>query len=178
MSGNGTGADPGKTLFRVCRWLRATVPTLLLLASLHVPAQGRVLTNDDLARLGRIKSLFMEVVTDVAQSSQRSDLASGDSDCVKSVLRALMQISEELSPYEYLLTIETELKDFGNDDAMRSILRFALENGLKILETERKRMGEILEQCSRFPLSAGKARQATQFIEGTMAILKSVRPRL
>ena len=177
MSTNGIAAgSPGS--IRAGQWLRGTAPLLLLVMSLQSSAQARVLTSDDLSRLGRIKPLFMEVMIDVSQSSQRTDLSSGDSECVKSVLRALMQISEELRTYEHLLTIENELTDFGNDDAMRSILRFALENALKILETERRRMTEISEQCSRFALSAGKIRQAAQFIEGTMAILKSVQPRL
>lgn len=150
----------------------------LLLAALHGHAQARILDDGDLARIAKIKSLFIEVVTDVSQSSQRPDLSSGDSDCIKSTLRELMQISQDLKPYEYLITIEGELKDFNDDSTLRGVVRFAVENAVKLLETERKRMGDLSDQCARFPLSAGKARQAIQFIDGTAAILRSVQPRM
>ena len=38
-------------------------------------------------------------------------------------------------------------------------LRFAVENAPKILESERKHLGEITDQCGRSPISADKARQ-------------------
>jgi hypothetical protein len=82
-----------------------------------------------------------------------------------------------LQSYEYLITIESELKDFDDDNALRGMLRFAVENALKILETEHKRLGEITDQCTRNPISADKTRQAAQFIETTVAVLKSLQPR-
>jgi hypothetical protein len=160
------------------RRLAAVLPILLLTAALQNLAFARVLDDADLARVSRIKASFTEVVTDVSQSSQRTDLSSGDSECIKSTLRALMQISEELGPYEYLITIEGEMADFGDDSTLRGIVRFAVINALKILDNERRRMGDLSEQCARFPLSAGKTKQALQFIDGTSEILKSVRPRL
>jgi hypothetical protein len=162
----------------VPRRLAALLPILLLSAALQNVALGRVLDDNDLARVARIKASFTEVVTDVSQSAQRTDLSSGDSECIKSTLHALMQISQELGPYEYLITIEGEMKDFGDDATLRSVVRFAVINALKILDNERRRMGELSEQCARYPLSAGKTRQALQFIDGTSEILKSVRPRL
>ena len=135
-------------------------------------------TTSDLARIARIKPSFIEVMTDVSQSAQRPDLSKADGECIKSTLQALMQISEELRTYENLITIEGELNDFGDDQTLRSVVRFAVENALKVLDNERRRMGELSEQCSRYPLSAGKTRQAIQFIEGTAAILRSLQPRL
>ena len=182
MSAKGTRADQSGDNSRLRRSafrpLWAIVSALLFVASLQNSAPARVLDESDLARIARIKPSFIEVVTDVSQSLQRPDLSSGDSECIRSTLRALTQISEELRTYEYLITIEGELSDFGDDYTLRSVVRFAVENALKILENERRRMGEVSEQCSRYPLSAGKTRQAIQFIEGTAAILKSIRPRL
>lgn len=165
--------------FRRCfAYLPGTVAFLLAMAASQFSADARVLTDVDLQRISTIKKLSIEVMTDVTMLSRRPDLSATDSDCIKSILRTLMQVSEELQSYEYLITIENQLNDVGDDDSMRSILRFAVENALKILETERKHLGEISDQCSRYPLSAGKTKQAMQFIESTAAILKSIQPRL
>jgi hypothetical protein len=80
--------------------------------------------------------------------------------------------------YEYLITIESQLNDVGDDTSLRGILRFAVDNALKILETQRKQLGEISDQCARYPLSADRAKRATQFVDSTAAILKSIQPRL
>ena len=151
---------------------------LLVTAALPFLAHARVLNAVDLERIAAIRKLSIEVMTDVTMLSRRPDLSAADSDCVKSTLRSLMQVSAELQSYEYLITIEGELKDFEDDNAMRGILRFAVENALKILDTERKRLGEISDQCARYPISSAKARQATQFIESIAGILKSIQPRL
>jgi hypothetical protein len=89
-----------------------------------------------------------------------------------------MQLASELQSYEYLITIESQLKDFDDDKALRGVLRFAVDNALKVLETERKHLGEISDQCARNPLSADKARQATQFIDSTTSVLKGLQTRL
>lgn len=165
-------------LRRCFAYLSGAVAFLLTMAAPQFSADARVLTAVDLERISTIKKLSIEVMTDVTMSSRRSDLSAPDSDCIKSTLRTLMQVSEELQSYEYLITIENQLNDVGDDDSMRRILRFAVENALKILETERKHLGELSDQCSRYPLSAGKTKQAMQFIESTAAILKSIQPRL
>jgi hypothetical protein len=159
-------------------YLPAMITFLLAMAAPQFSADARVLTDVDLERISTIKKLSIDVMTDVTMTSRRPDLSPPDSDCIKSTLRTLMQVAEELQSYEYLITIENQLNDVGDDDSMRSILRFAVENALKILETERKHLGELSDQCSRYPLSAGKTKQATQFIESTATILKSIQPRL
>jgi hypothetical protein len=141
------------------------------------PAAGRVLEDADLQRISAIKASFTDVMMDVGQSAQRPDLSSGDRECISSMMRDLMQISEELKSYEYLITIETELNDVGEDKALKGILRFAVDKALTILETERKRLSQLSEQCSRYPLAAGKMQRAVQFIEGTVATLRSLAPR-
>lgn len=153
----------------------ATIVALLLA---QVPAHARVLSDADLDRISSIRKLSIEVMTDITKLSRRPDLSQVDSDCVKSTLRSLMQIAGELQSYEYLITIESQLKDFDDDKEIRGVLRFAVGNALKILETEHRHLAEISDQCARSPVSADKTRQATQFIESTQAVLKSLQPRL
>jgi hypothetical protein len=57
------------------------------------------------------------------------------------------------------MTERNQLNDFDDDNALRGALRFTVENALKILETERKHLGEITEQCAPSPISADKSRQ-------------------
>jgi hypothetical protein len=158
---------------------RRTLAVAALLATAwQGSASAGVLEESDLSRIARIKPSFIEVMTDVHQSAQRPDLSRGDGECIKATLQGLMQISEELRTYEHLITIEGELTDFGDDRTLRSVVRFAVENALKVLENERRRLGDLAEQCSRYPFSASKTKQAMQFIEGTVAILRSLQPRL
>ena len=154
------------------------IAAAVIVSSLPNIAPAGVLDESDLTRIARIKPSFIELMTDVSQSAQRPDLSRGDGECIKATLQGLMQISEELRTYENLITIEGELTDFGDDQTLRSVVRFAVENALKVLENERRRLGELSEQCSRYPLSASKTRQAIQFIDGTVAILRSLQPRL
>jgi hypothetical protein len=182
MSAKGTrGGRPGDVSRRPPNRFglsRTAAFAALVVVTLPNVASARVLDESDLARIAQIKTSFTEVVTDVSRSSQRPDLSGGDSECIKSTLRELMQISQDLKPYEYLITIEDELRDFDDDSTLRGVVRFAVDNAIKILESERRRMGELSDQCSRYPLSAGKTKQAIQFIDGTAAILKSVQPRM
>jgi hypothetical protein len=162
---------PGNTVFAIA----------LALATLGLsrePVVARVLTEEDLEQVSQIKTSFTKVASDIVQSLRRPDISSGDSECINSTLRELMQISEELASYEYLITIETQISDFGDDAAMRGILRFAVDRAISILEAERRRLSQLVDQCSRFPLAAAKTRDAVQFIDRTAAILKSLRPRL
>ena len=89
-----------------------------------------------------------------------------------------MQISEELQDLRVSDHHRGRAQRFRRRRTLRSVIRFAVENALKFLDNERRRMGELSEQCSRYPLSAGKTRQAIQLIEGIAAILRSVQPRL
>jgi len=159
--------------------LFARVTVLALgLASIGGSASARVLSDVDLERIASIKKLSVDVITEIGMLARRPDLSQADSDCIKSTLGSLTQIAGELQSYEYLITIESQLNDVGDDQSLRGILRFAVENALKILDIERKRLTDISEQCSRYPLSAEKAKRATQFVETTVVILKSVQPRL
>lgn len=151
---------------------------LLAMSIAPLSVHARVLSDSDLDRIASIKKLSIDVMTDITMTSRRPDLSQSDSDCVKSTLRSLTQIADELQSYEYLITIESQLKDFDDDNSVRGILRFAVENALKILDTERRHLAETSDQCARSPISADKTRQATQFIDSTVSVLKSLQPRL
>jgi hypothetical protein len=137
-----------------------------------------VLTDSDLKKVEDIKPLFQNLMGDLVQTSKRSDISSGDADCVKSTIRELLQISDELSSYEYLITIEREMTDFGDKNPMRGIVKFAVEKSNSILADERKRLAQLSDQCARFPLSFGKTQQALQFIDTTTNVLNSIQARL
>jgi hypothetical protein len=178
MSQNGAHA-PATACLRAAaaRSLRA-ITAAVFVSSLPSSLPAGVLDESDLTRIARIKPSFIEVVTDVSQSAQRPDLSRADGECIKAMLQGLVQISEELRTYEHLITIEGQLNDFGDDRTLRGVVRFAVENALKVLENEQRRLSELSAQCSRYPLSASKTRQAMQFIESTLAVLRSLQPRL
>jgi hypothetical protein len=149
---------------------------ITLLAS-NVSNSG-VLTESDFKKVEDIKPLFQNLMGDLVQTSKRPDISSGDADCIKSTIRELLQISEELSSYEYLITIEKEMNDFGDNNPMRDIVKFAIEKSNTILTSERKRLAQLSDQCTRFPLSFSKTQQALQFIDTTTNILNSIQVRL
>src|SRR5450432_264590 len=137
-----------------------------------------VLTENDFRKVEDIKPLFQNLMGDLVQTSRRPDLSSGDADCIKLTIRELLQISEELSSYEYLITIEKEMTDFGDNNPMRGIVKFAVDKSNTILASERKRLAQLSDQCARFPLSFGKTQQALQFIDTTTNILNAIEVRL
>jgi hypothetical protein len=141
-------------------------------------SSGGVLTESDFKKVEDIKPLFQNLMGDLVQTSKRTDISSGDADCIKSTVRELLQISEELSSYEYLITIEKEMADFGDNNPMRGIVKFAIEKSNTILASERKRLAQLSDQCTRFPLSFGKTQQALQFIDTTTNILNSIQVHL
>jgi len=141
-------------------------------------SEARVLQEGDFARISEIKTSFVKVTGDIAQSLKRPDISNEASDCIKSALRELLQIAEELSSYEYLITIESEIGDFGDDTAMKGILQFALDRAVSLLDNERKRLNQLNDQCSRYPLSLGKTQQAINLVDATRTVLQSLQPRL
>jgi hypothetical protein len=159
-------------------WLKSLGLGLAVILLASGVCRSGVLTESDMKKVEDIKPLFQNLMGDLVQTSKRSDLSSGDADCVKSTIRELLQISDELSSYEYLITIEREMTDFGDNNPMRGIVKFAVEKSNTILADERKRLAQLSDQCARFPLSFGKAQQALQFIDTTTNVLNSVQARL
>ena len=163
---------------RFGKMMRAALLGLLLLGTWPDPGQARVLEDKDFERISEIKALFLNLTGDIARSLQVAGISAGEIDCMKRTLQDLAQASDELGSYEYLITIESQMDDYGDDRALKDILQYAVAKALDILETERKHMDQLSDQCSRFPLSVAKTRQAVQFIDATTAILNSIRPRL
>lgn len=149
----------------------------IILLATNVCGSG-VLSESDFKKVENIKPLFQNLMVDLVQTSKRSDISSGDADCIKSTIQELLQISEELSSYEYLITLEKEMTDFGDNNPMRGIVKFAVEKSNTILASERKRLAQLSDQCTHFPLSFGKMQQALQVIDTTTNILNSIEVRL
>ena len=159
-------------------WMKSLSFALAItLLAANVSSSG-VLTESDFKRVEDIKPLFQNLMGDLVQTSKRPDISSGDADCIKSTIRELLQISEELSSYEYLITIEKEITDFGDNSPIKGVVKFAIEKSSTILTEERKRLAQLSDRCSRFPLAASKAQAALQFIDTTTGLLNSIQVRL
>lgn len=137
-----------------------------------------MLTEADFERIADIRTSFTAVMRELATSAQRTDIAANDADCIRQAMTDLLTLSNELSSYEHLITIESQMSDFGDDAAMKGILRFALDKATKILETEQARLTQLSQQCSNYPASVSQTRQAIIFLQKTIALLNSIRPRL
>jgi hypothetical protein len=149
----------------------------IVLLATHASGAG-VLSESDVKKVEDIKPLFQNLMGDLVQTSKRPDISSGDAECIKSTIQELMQISGELSSYEYLITMEKEMTDFGDHNPMQGVVKFAVDKSNTILASERKRLVQLSDQCTRFPLSYAKTQQALQFIDTTTGILKSIEVRL
>jgi hypothetical protein len=165
-----TGAAPGMMK-------SAGLAFAMILLATDLSSSG-VLSDSDFKKIEEIKPMFQNLMGDLAQTSKRTDISGGDADCIKATMQELLQISAELSSYEYLMTMEKDMTDFGDNNPMRGIVKFAAEKSNTILASERKRIAQLSDQCTRFPLSFGKMQQALQVIDVTTGILKSIQVRL
>ena len=147
-----------------------------LLIATNVCSAG-ILTQTELKKVEDLKPMFAGLMGDLVQTSRRTDISGLDADCIKSMTRDLVEISQELSSYEYLITIEKDLTDFGENSPMRGIVKFAIDNSTNILAGERKKLTQIPDQCARSPLASAKAQQALQVVDTTAGILNSIRSR-
>ena len=159
-------------------WLASAALALAILMLAPNMASGGVLSESEFKKVEGIKPLFQNMMVDLVQTSKRSDISSGDADCIMSTIRELLQISDELSSYEYLITIEKEMTDFGDESPMQGIVKFAIEKSNAVLAGERKRLAQLSERCSRFTLAFAKVQQAIQFVDSTTNLLKSIQLRL
>jgi hypothetical protein len=159
-------------------WVRPlALGIMMLLLAPNVSSSG-VLSESDFKKVEAIKPLFQNLMGDLVQTAKRPDISTGDADCITSTIRELLQISEELSSYEYLITIEKEITDFGENSPVKGVVKFAIEKTNTILAEERKRLVQLSDRCSRFPLAFGKTQQALQFIDTTTNLLNSIQVRL
>jgi hypothetical protein len=161
-----------------CGWIRSLVLGFGILMLAPGVSSSGVLSESDFKKVEEIKPLFQSLMSDLVQTSKRSDISGGDVDCIASAIRDLLQISDELSSYEYLITIEKEMTDFGDNSPVQGIVKFAIEKSNTILAGERKRLNQLSDRCSRFPLAFAKTQQALQFIDTTTNLLNSIQVRL
>jgi|SRR6476661_8661565 hypothetical protein len=157
---------------------RLALPGLALLLLAPGASSGGVISDSDMRKVEAIKPLFVTLMGDLVQTSKRTDISSADAECVRSTIRELMQISDELSSYEYLITMEKDMTDFGDHNPMQDVVKFAIDKSNAILTSERKRLVQLSDQCTRFPVSSAKTQEALQFIDTTTGILQSIHPRL
>jgi len=152
----------------------------MLVLAVDVSRSG-VLSESDFQKVETIKPLFQNLMGDLVQTAKRPDVSNADVQCVMSTIRELLQISEELSSYEYLITIEKEVTDFGDNSPVKGVVKFAIEKANTILAEEKKRLialpsSKECEGSSR--LAVGKTQQALQFIDTTINLLNSIQVRL
>lgn len=169
-------------------WQRARTKMLRWLAIELMPASvglliakvclAGVLSQADLNKVETLRPMFARLMSDLVQTSKRSDISAVDADCLKSTIQNLLEISQELSSYEYLITIEKELTEPGDSDPTRDIIKFAIDQSTSILASQRKRMAQLPDQCGRSALALAKAQQALQVVDTTTGILGSIRSRL
>jgi hypothetical protein len=115
---------------------------------------------------------------DLTQTARRSDVAAGDVNCINSTIQELLQISDELASYEYLIAMDKDISGFGEKNPMRDLVKFAADKSSAILTSERKRLVQLSDRCAHFPVAAGKTQQALQVIDTTTGILAAIRDRL
>jgi hypothetical protein len=147
-----------------------------LLIATKVCSAG-VLSPAELKKVEDLRPMFAGLMGDLVQTSRRTDISGLDADCIKSTIRDLVEISQELSSYEYLITIEKDLTDFGENSPMRDVVKFAIDKSTNILAGERKKLMQPPDQCARSPLASAKAQQTLQVVDTTTGILGSIRSR-
>ena len=160
--------------------VRQSLLTVCLLAALMLPkaTNAGVLSEDDLKKAEALKPLFANLMNDLVQTAKRSDVAAGDVSCINSTIQELLQISDELASYEYLIAMDRDIAGFGDKNPMREIVKFAADKSNAILTTERKRLVQLSDQCARFPVASSKTQQVLQVIDTTTGILTTIRDRL
>ena len=156
----------------------ATLCFVLLTALMTGVSNGGVLSDDDLKKADSLKPLFENLMNDLVQTSRRPDVSSGDVGCINSTIQELLQISNELASYEYLIGMDKEISGFGEKDPMRDIIKFAADKSSAILISERKRLVQLSDQCARFPVASAKNQETLQVVDTTTGILATIRDRL
>jgi hypothetical protein len=139
--------------------------------------KARVISEQDLQKISEISAIFTSLTNEIAKAMKRPAASTAESDCLKSIQEEVVQTGQELSSYQYLLNIVSEMDQYGDDKSLRSLVRFALDKSIAMLDNERKRLSQVPEDCIRFPSSAAATQQALQFINLSSEALKSVRPR-
>jgi hypothetical protein len=141
-------------------------------------ALAGVLSPADLKQVEALRPMFASLMADLVQTSKRGDISTVDADCLKSTIEDLVEISQELSSYEYLITIERELNEASDAGPTRDVVKFAIDQSTNILAGQRKKIAQTPDQCVRSALAFSKTQQALQVVDLTAGVLSSIRSRL
>ena len=177
----------GFSILALTRWSMFSLGVISALLSPAAASAG-VLSESDLQRVEALKPLFANLMSDLSQTAKRSDVAAADASCINSTIQELLQISDELASYEYLIGMDREIKDFGDKNPgdkssgdknpMRDLVKFAADKSSSILTSERKRLVQLSDQCAHSPVASSKAQETLQVIDTTTIVLTSIRDRL
>ncbi len=151
---------------------------LIAILSLPTASKAGVLSENDLQKVEALKPLFANLMIDLSQTAKRPDVAAADVNCINSTIQELLQISDELASYEYLIAMDRDIKDFGDKNPMRDLVKFAADKSSAILTSERKRLAQLSDQCARFPVASSKTQETLQVIDTTTTVLTSIRDHL
>jgi hypothetical protein len=180
----------GRIGFSIFAFTRRSVFGLTAIAALLLPAASGagVLSETDLQRVEALKPLFANLMSDLSQTAKRPDVAPADATCINSTIQELLQISDELASYEYLIGMDREIKDFGDKNPgdknpsdknpMRDLVKFAAGKSSDILTSERKRLVQLSEQCAHSPIASSKTQETLQVIDTTTIVLTAIRDLL
>src|SRR5260370_23907485 len=128
-------------------WMKSLGFALAITLLVPNASNSGVLSESDFKKVEAIKPLFQNLMGDLVQTMKRPEISTGDAECINSTVRELLQISEELSSYEYLITIEKEMTDFGDNSPVKGVVKFAIEKSNAILTAERKRLAQLSDRC-------------------------------
>ncbi len=106
------------------------VVALIAAIALVAPAKyvGASALNDrDIENVSQIERSFRSVMRELTEALQSPNVVPAETECIRNTLQDLAQASDELSKYEYLITIEKQIRDSGNDDAMKDVVKFAID---------------------------------------------------
>ncbi len=137
-----------------------------------------VLSPADLKRVEDLRPMFAGLMADLVQTSKRTDIPAVDADCIKATAQNLVEISQELSSFEYLITIEKELTSVNGDDPTHDVVKFAIEQSTNILIGQRKKIAQLPDQCARSALALAKSQEALRVVDATTGVLNSIGSRL
>lgn len=152
-------------------------PGLALLFATNMCAAG-VLSPGELKKVEDLRPMFAGLMGDLIQTAKRPDVSAIDAECVRSTIQNLVEISQELSSYEYLITIEKELTNVSDNDPTRDVVKFAIDQSTSILASQRKKIAQLPDQCARSAVAMAKSQQALQVVDVTAGVLGSIRSRL
>jgi len=159
--------------------LRHVLAALCLVTALTPGAShGGILSDTDLKKVENLRPLFESLMRDLVQTSKRPDVSSGDANCINGMIQELLQISNELASYEYLIGMDKDIAGFDEKNPMRDLIKFAADKSSSILVSERKRLVQMPDQCARSPLATEKNQETLHVLDTTTGILASIRDRL